>query len=329
MEKMDLLKNISVVLDKANKPDIQQSSVVKTMALNMFNEWAKLAKPLIKQADSVKHTKKAINAFIKKIDKEMAKFPAKVKKDNAKFIDFLYRYSKDQFIKSENIKQASKAVSLPTIEPGIWATTDTASIEALETLTSKTVDGFYQGSVQTAVANSIKKNVFERNLTGDAATKAMKNDLAKALKLKSGALESKVVPKGFRGTADNYFKGLSQHTSTLARTSSNLNTLDYVGAEYVQIHSVRSARTCLGCLEMDGKKYKTKEAVAHMNKILTVDSIESLKKIQPSFHFKNSGEYEGNEDKLKEQKLKAKEMVSQQMYLPPFHFLCECFITRG
>ena len=256
----------------------------------------------------------------------MGKFGKLVQPELAEYIEYFYKFSKDQQIKALGIQKTEKA-NLPSIEPYIWTGIDEESAATLGELYGKSTSGFYSGSVQTTVINSVKKNIFERQLTYDEAAKVLKKDLAKAFKMKGGALESGVIPKGFKGTADAYFKGLSQNSATLARTSSNLNTLQYVGSKYIKIHSVKSSRTCLGCLAMDGTKYKIGEAVNHMTQMINASSLDELKEIQPSFHFKHSGAY--SSDKLKEETAKANSMASGAVRLPPFHFRCACYITRG
>lgn len=321
MRRIDLLKSTSIVLDKANKPPTFDSKMVDAMGKNMLDKWAKLALPLVKSVKNIAHTKDAVNKFIKKVDKTMAKFPKLVEKDNKEYTTYLYKYSKEQFIKAEKITKAN----IPTIDASIWTVKDEATIEALNGMTGESVSGFYGKSVQTAVAESVKKNVFERKLVGDTVGEALKADLAKALKLKGGALESAVVPKGFHGTAQQYFNGLSQHTATLARTSSNVYTLDYVEAKYLVVHSVRSSRTCLACLEIDGKKYKVSEAVSHVDSIMNAGSIDDLKDIQPWFHEKLPSEYKA--DELKDAKKQIKSQINSGVNLPPFHWKCACFVT--
>lgn len=317
-KRIKLIKALSVYVDKAKEPHIVNAEITKTMSLYLLKEWSKLAKPMISKADKVAHTKEAINSFIKSINSQMKNFGGNVEEETKKYVSWFYTYSKEKFIKDNKIKIVEK-VKLPTLDPSILIAVDTEAIAALEGMATQSTNTFYGSSVQATVAESVKKNIFERGLAKAEATKAMKSDLAKALKMKVGGLESKIVPQGFSGTADAYFSGLAEGTASVARTASTLQTLSSVGAKKFVIRSVKSARTCIGCLGMDGTVYTVAEGMAHLNKMLKAENLDALKKVAPFFSFKVSG---GNS----EAKIKEAKNVSSMVRTPPFHFRCECYI---
>lgn len=330
MEKMKnktkLLKVVSALIDKAEQPHAVHSKVTNAFGVYLFGEWARIANPIIKESISLVKNK-GVDGFLKYVDKEMNQFGPKVKDEASQYINYLYRYSKQKFIRENDIKKIAKA-KLPTLNPDVWLDVDDKAVEQIDNMTNASTGQFYKNSVQATVYDSVKKNVLESKLPDADALDLMKRDLAKALKMKPGSLESKIVPKGFNGTADQYFQGLSEHAASTTRTASSIYTLEYVDAKYVKINSVRSARSCVGCLNMDGHSYKIADVVTHISNVLAVDSLDELKDIQPSFHFDKEETY--GKEGLAKANAEAKAIKNgDAVYLPPFHFRCECFVTYG
>ncbi len=319
MNNFKILKHVSMAIDKREMPHLVSSDTTKAFALYMAKEWRTLANPLIKKSGDLKQTEKSVNSFLKSVDTEMGKYGGKIEDEVDDYITFLYKFAKDKFIKDHKLDKVEK-VDLPEISPVIWAEVDELAITQLKKITNGAAGKFYSSSVQQAVHESVKVNMFDRHLTHDDAITAIKKDLERAFKLKGGALESKIVPKGFKGTANQYFSGLAEYSSSMARTSSSIYTMQDVGVEKVVIRSLKSARTCVGCLEMDGTVYKTKDVAAHMDKMLAVNDVSELKELQPFFHFDTPG---NSTDKMKED---AKKVSGGSVKTPPFHFLCECFL---
>jgi len=327
MESFQILKNITFKLNELEDVVVTKASTLDVFQLYLLDEWAKLAKPLIKQSVKVPHTEKAINKFIKSVDTVMGTYGDIVEKESAEYIEYLYKYSKAKFIKDNKLTPVKKA-ELPEITPSIWIAADEEAIVALTEMMGQSTSTFYGQSCQKAVSESVKKNIFERNLTTAQAAKAMQKDLTKALRLKDGALESKVIPSGFKGTANQYFSGLVEHNGTMSRTSSALNSLLGVGVKKFKVYSIRSARTCLGCLAMHGKSFTVDDGVKHMNKLLGAESKDDLKEIQPSFHFESKDGYK-NKDQLKAKMKEAKGIADAGIALPPYHFRCKCYVDMA
>jgi len=338
LRQIELAKALTYQIDKAKKRDPSDSKAVELLALEMYSEWKKLVNRVLEKAKKVSHTEKAIDKFLKETDKIMGEFQGLVEDDIIQTIEYTGKYNKKRFIEKNKLivkfsKERPKVVrkvNLPELEALYWFARDEAAIEAISQMEVTAAGGFYAGSSQQAVWDSVKKNVFERGLTRAEAGKAMQKDLSKALRITKGKLESKVVPKGFSGTADQYFKGLSQHGATMSRTASTVYALDDTGSKYIVIRAKNTNRTCLGCASMDGTKYKTKDAVNQMQKLLSAESIADLKLIQPSFHFQTPDKYKP--ESLKEQKIKADAVAKEaanNYALPSFHFRCECYVDRG
>ena len=328
-EKLNYFKATSIILDKATK-NPNAINVVSSFGLYMFANWASLAKPLIKKAGQQPSTNTDwVDDFIEEINNTMGEFQSTIQSGQSEYIDYLYKYFKNQFIKKNKIELVKKAdevdpPDLPEVSPILWLEMDTEAVVGVERIVSQSSGRFYNNSVQQVVADSVKQNIFERNLPLSQAISAMQRDLVKALKLKPGTLESEIVPTGFRGTAENYFAGLADFTASMARTSGDLITLNEIDAQKIVVRSVASTRTCVGCLQMDGTTYTVPSAVEHMNNKLAVDDVDELKKVQPFFHFKAPKDY--SEESLKVAQSLAKELTSDVTLLPPFHFRCECFI---
>lgn len=315
------LKKVCIEISKAVDDD---KSAVEAFGIYMLDEWTTLAKKVIAKSDDIKATEKSVDSFLKYCDSEMEKFGDEVESDIHDYIDFIYKFSKEKFIKDKGLELVEKA-DLPVIESTLWIEQDTAAIKSLERITGQSTGKFYKTSVMETVHNSVKKNVFENpSLTHAEAVEIMQKDLSKALKLSKGKLASKVVPKGFHGTANQYFSGLAKNSATLARTSSTIYTIKDVGAKYVVVRSVRTSRTCVGCLAIDGQKYKTADAVSHLEKILSMDDISEYKDIQPSFHFTTK-------DKSTPEQLMAAQSIKESgaIHIPPHHFRCECYTDMG
>ena len=322
-ENLKYFKATSVLLDKATKSPTG-INVVSAFGLMMFSKWAKLAKPLIKEAGGKSTSSTGwVDPFIKKIDKKMGTYQSTIDDEQVEYTEYLYKYFKNEFIKRNKIQIVEKA-NLPEITPILWLEQDEEALAALRKMTSGSTGKFYKTSVQQAVQDSIKFNIIESNLPLDEAVAQMKRDLSKALKMTPGQMESKVVPPGYTGTAESYFTSLADHTASLSRTTGAVFTMDEVDAKKMIIRSVRSKRTCLGCLEMDGMIYDVSKAKKHTDKMLGADNVGDLKKLQPFFHYKTPDEY--SETELANAQASAKAEANSGFKTPPFHFRCECFV---
>lgn len=321
-DKIDLLKPIALLVDKRTKRSPKDTVVSKALGLFMFNEYQKLVKPLVKEGGRIKHTKAAVNKYIKKIDKTMATFPSKIEARVNEDIDYIYRYTKASFAKAQKIEKAAKK-DPPEIPVSLWHDRDEEAIKAIQLQTTNFAGSFYSGSVQTAVAESVAVNVFERGLNAKEAGEALQADLMKAFRLDAGALESKVVPPGFRGKAKNYFIDLAENQAQMTRTTTLMYAMDDAGAKKYTIRSAKTNRTCLGCLNMDGEEYTVSAGLKVVNKLLAATDASELRKIQPSFHFKPDGD--NSDAKVAE----AASLKGGKAKVPPFHFRCECYIQMS
>jgi len=328
-KKIKLLKLVSMLIDKkAVKTDPERLSVTGEFTAYMFNEWSKRAKPLVNQAKNVSITSVGINSFIKKIDSTMGKFGSEIEQEVRDHVKYFYAYYKKNFIEERKLGKKIAKVEAPKIPAEFWFEADTKNVELIEGQIVKSTGEFYGNSCKTAIADSIKKNAFERGLTGTQLRDALVNDLEKALRLKGGALESRVVPEGFKGTAEQYFKGIAEHTATTTRTGSHLTALQDAEVDRFIVRSLKTSRTCLGCIAMDGKTFTVKRGVSHFNKLLEADR-EELKELQPSFHYKSPSDY-SNAEALAQAKADASKMSkSDNVQLPPFHFRCECYVDMA
>lgn len=326
-KKFAVFKATSIALDKALKSPTSINTVA-SFGLYLFSEWAKLAKPLIKEAGSKSTTSdKWVESFIKEIDSKMGEYQDNIAKTQAEYIDYLYKYYKNEFIKTNKIEIVQKA-KLPEVSPVLWLDKDDDALAGIKKMMSRSTGQFYKGNVQRTVAESVRKNILESNEPLDVAVPKMQADLAKALKIEAGSLASEVVPVGYRGTAESYFSGLADHTASMARTSGALTTLAEIDAKQFVIRSIKSSRTCLGCLAMDGQTYSVELGTKHMSEILAANNVEDLKDIQPFFHFKAPSDY--TKEGLKEAKVSADELAKQSgVQIPPFHFRCECFVDMA
>lgn len=346
MQKIDLLKSVSILVSKQTPSIVTDPSITNAFGLFLFQEWAKLSKKVLSNANSIKATTSSVDKFLKKTDKIMGKFPKIVDDEMSQYIEFVYKFSKNKFIKLKGIEFVKKIeIPEPPTIPFGWVDKDSEAIEQLDRMISGSTATYYNTSIQKTIHESVRKNIFESQLSTAEAAKRMKRDLSKSLGLKSGKLESKVIPQGYHGTADAYFKGLVEHSATMARTSSSIITMDTIDAKWVQIFSIRSSTTCIGCLAMDGKKFKTGAALDHVNKLLSAKNSQELKEIQPWFHLehgdiapldiingKNKPGFDwdkvGNNSPAKS--ARAKEIAnSKNVDLPPFHFKCYCYTDMG
>jgi len=325
--KISILKAVSILLDTKTAPHTVHASTVNTLALYLTKEWSALAKPLLDKADSVKKTEASVEKFLKDIDASMGQFSSNVEKELEDYVSFFYKYSKNEFIKGNKLAEVEKA-DLPKVTPILWTDKDDNAIKQLNKMSKSSTGKFYKGSVQKAVHDSVRENMFETQLPLPDAVKQMKKDLSTALRLKSGKMIAKVVPGGFIGTAEEYFSGLAMHTASMARTSSSVYTMSDVGVKNMIVRSLKTNRTCAGCLEMDGTTYPVKDAMTHIDNILAVDSIDEIKKLQPSFHFDVPDAIKPGS--AKDQALKElKDSKSEAVMLPTFHFRCECYVDMA
>ena len=325
--KLRYLKVLSMQIDK--ETDRTDTKVGDVLTAYLTKEWKDLADKSISQGKNIKVSKESVDSYVKFIDKTMNQYSDNVNEEVADSVEYFYKYFKSRFIKDESLvsKYVEKAEP-PAIPPEFWTKADITNMKAIEAQINSSVGGFYGESCQVAVAESIRVNVFEKGLTGDALTEAVMGDVAKALRVAKGKLASDVVPPGFRGTADQYFRGVSNYGETMTRTSSTLSALKDVGVKKFVIRSLKTDRTCLGCLEMDGQQYSVADGLAHQQKMFDAESKDELRAIQPMFHYDAPGTY-SNPEKLASAKADAKAEASEGVRVPPFHFRCQCYVDMA
>jgi len=323
-DRLKTLKIFAILVDKRKKREPKDTTVIPALGLYLTSEWRDLALPLIKQAGKLKRTKSAVNAFLARVDKRMGQFQGNVEERISADIEYLYRFAKVDAIKRMKLKAVEKAKKAPKIGIGFWSEADTEAIAAIERQTGWSTASFYSESVQATVAESVRVNVFERGLTLEETGVAVKKDLEKAFRLKPGALESKVIPPGFRGTAGQYFSGLAETQAQFSRTSSSLYAMNDAGAMRYVVRSLKTNRTCIGCISMDGQEFTVRRGLNHLEKMLNAETKEDLKAAQPSFHFDvpgaNSPAKEAAAEKL---------LNDGKPRLPSFHFRCECYVDMA
>lgn len=325
--KISILKALSMYIDKeTDRTDIKAGDILATY---LTKEWQDLAEKSISQGKNIKVSKESVDSYVKFINSTMGGFADNIKKEVSDSVEYFYKYFKHRFIKEQElVKKYLTKAEPPAIPPEFWFAVDDANIAAIEAQLNASVGGFYGESCQVAVAESISVNVFEKGLTGDALTEAVMGDVAKALRVAKGKLASDVVPPGFRGTADQYFSGVSNYGETMSRTSSTLSALKDVDVKKFVIRSLKTDRTCLGCLEMDGQEYSVDDGLAHQQKMFDAESKDELRAIQPMFHFDAPGTYKDPE-RLASEKANAKAQASEGVRLPPFHFRCQCYVDMA
>ena len=318
-QKIKLLKGISIGVNKKFNRIPTKSPVVKAFAALLYSNWKDRAETVIKAAAGVKATEGWADSFIAKADKKMGSFGSAVAGDCSEHTNYLYRSSKLQFIKERKLVKVRKLDDIE-IPDEFWSEADVTNIEAIEKHIIGSTGKFYEKSSQRAITESVKKNIFERGLVGDELVEAVMSDVSKALHMELGSLASEVVPEGFRGLAEEYFKGISEHVATLTRTGSIMEALSDSDVQTFVIRSMQTDRTCIGCLEMDGETFEVEKGYDHFQSLVEADDEEQMAEIQPSFHFGAPGE--NSEDKLAE----LADLADAGVMLPPFHFRCECYV---
>jgi hypothetical protein len=325
-KKIRVLKAVSVLLDKAIKPPVVTSSATNALKMYFLDEWFSLATPLIAKADGVKQTEESVSKFLEVCDTEMAKFAPTVKAEFEKYIEYFYKYSRNKFLQDSKLLKLKKA-DLPDSDPLLWTDKDQIAIDALKYISTEATGAFYTSSVQVAVADSVRRNMLEKQLPRDEAIEKLKADLQKALKIDAGM----AVAEGFKGTADQYFTGLAESTASLSRVTGSVFVMEELEVKTLIVRSMRTNRTCEGCLAMDGTTYETVEAVKHIERLLGADSLDDLKEIQPSFHFDTPENMaKMGPDNAKSAALEQlKSVKDTNVMLPPFHFRCECYVDMA
>lgn len=175
------------------------------------------------------------------------------------------------------------------------------------------IGAHYDKHLAETIATTVRDTLVAHGTSRAVAASALKEALAKQF-------PTIAVPGGYKGSADNYFRGLAANTATVARVFGQVNSFvafDVIELEVVNPNDDRTSRVCQ---HMSGKVFTVEQAKTQMDAELSAKDPDEVKKIHPWLkmdELKSISPKAGHIGKADQEAL-----AKAGLPLPPYHFRC-------
>jgi len=331
----DSINIVDFMLSKALAIDeLTQTAKVETMLREYISkQWDRLAseassvalKELNKSSEIV--TDKDISRIVKSIDEVMNKWYDVVSVRFHNEMINIYTLSHVAALKKAyKITKAPMDFSTGTfvakaekfkVRPD-FDMSDYRAMSALEGHQVFWIGEHYKNNVSDTIAKVTKEHLIEHGRGRVAAGKTMKQVVESNLKHVK-------IPKGFRGTSERYFEGLTANAATSARVTAQLNAFSNVGFTTFQVVNPNDHRTCEKCQMLDGKEFTVSDAGIQLENLLSATTPEQVKQAQPFITTKMAHNLTGGRIGRVSPK-GTRGLVKANVIMPPYHFRCRCNI---
>ena len=187
-----------------------------------------------------------------------------------------------------------------------WMLPDRKSLEVLNEDTLFWVGSHYGDNIQSSIRESLQKY-----FTGRYQRREVMWDLKLALQ------EQLAIPAKFKGTTDQYWDLLADHTCTKIREIGRVSGYEQAGIEIVKIKAVLDERTTQICRRMHGRIISVKTLRKQVDKYLDTCRTKDKEKIKKAWPWW---------DDSKAEKLSMKDIQRNikkgKIGLPPYHARC-------
>lgn len=200
------------------------------------------------------------------------------------------------------VKAKNKAKIMPTFD-----VIDEQAIASLEDKNTFWVGNHYDVNISDSVRDTARETMIEAGQSPTTAGKLMETRI-------TGILSTFATPLGYTGTQAQYFEGLVANAMTVGRVYGQLRSFAEIGITKYTIVNPGGSRICPVCLELQGTTFETKQGLQQIQNEYLAKTPKDIKQIHP---WPKIGEISGKN---------SKELSSQGVALPPYHFKCRCTI---
>lgn len=210
----------------------------------------------------------------------------------------------------------------PTIGAG-FNVEEQRAIQALENIQVFWMGRHFDENIDETIRQAVREIVFEQGLEPAAAATKLADGLRQELGLAPGARQFR-PPSGFKGSFEDYFKGLAMNTATVSRSVGSVVQMGQLGVSQVRWIAVLDERTCVRCRFMHNKTFPMDVMRRHVNQLISANSPAEVKETQPWLsesrfrQITNPGP-QGEQD--------VRNLARLGAITPPLHLRCRCTLA--
>lgn len=331
LDSYDYVENVNESIDLAI---FKATSKIDTLIQNRTDsinrrhtvEWNKknkiLSSEIKKEFNTNRKTNSGDEIFILNLTNKLyVDFAKPLIKNTKKDVESIYKNNKTQFTQTHEITPIKK---IDTDIIPIFTNADEIIMSGLTDNHQLATNAFYKGNLSKEVSQIVNKTFKEGGNFKETGIKLEKR-LLKLLGLKKSKIDLKITQTGYNGSIDSYFKGLGETTLNRSRSFSSLRSIADAQISAYIIAAIIDKRTSDICVSMNGRTFKTKEGLQHIDNVVNVKSLDELKSAAP--WRRDLSEFGVTERKkmVNNKKLSSK-LALAGLALPPYHFLCRTTI---
>ena len=208
-----------------------------------------------------------------------------------------------------------------TVKPALGVV-DNDAVDALQKQQVFWVGDHYDKNIASAVRVGAREALVEAGESRRAAARGVYRRL-------KGELAQVNTPKGWNGSAAQYFEGLAANAATQGRVHGQLVSFAETGFTTYTIVNPQDQRTCPVCSSMNGRTFTVAQGQQTMGNVLAAEGPDDVRAAHPwkdpetgrRMTVAGVDRIAGGRD------AKASEELSKAGFnLPPFHFRCRCTV---
>lgn len=165
----------------------------------------------------------------------------------------------------------------PALDLGVMPAFDVVDEDVVEALRRHQlfwIGEHYEKNLSGAIARTTKETMVEAGRNQVVAGKLMSERIR-------DELSHVRTPKGFHGTAEQYFEGLTANAATVARAHGQMSSFMRLGYTRYIWNSTGDRRVCPVCAHMDGKTFTVRQGAETMFNELQAESPDEVKSAHP------------------------------------------------
>lgn len=187
---------------------------------------------------------------------------------------------------------------------------DQAAIAALEKTNTFWIGEFWNDHLSRRISATVSKEALGTGLGRVQVGEIIRGVI-------NGEFPGVEVPGTFRGTTEQYFKGLAASARTQASSFGSLNSMEEAGVAQYVYTAAMDERTCERCALLNGYTFNVRDGIALVETISNADSPEAIKRV---------GEWRSVREvrEIMSSERPDEAAVRAGLAVPPLHPLCRC-----
>lgn len=325
--KISYLEDISCQLDCAIfKTDNQFDRLIlnRTNAIirEYSREWAnnnkKLSSLILKHFNSDRKTKSSDKKWvITTVNALFIDFAKPLLKSTTKNVQAIYEASKKQFVSIHEI-QPIKKVDLEIVP--VFTAVDETIVLGITQQHQIASNAFYEENLSKEVSQ-IVNDTFKEGLNFKNTGIQLEKRLTEKLGLKKGIADLKIVPEGYKGSIESYFRGLGETTLNRGRNFSSLRAIADAEISRYTITAILDIKTSTICRHMHGRSFSTEQGLQYIDNVINSKTVEEFKSVAGWKRDLSEFGITGQRQKLNDTDLSS-QLANAGLALPEYHFKC-------